>query len=526
MVITRAQRATGWNISLLCGSDRQRFAGLFHLPSPDGNTLTYRDIADELALCFQEPAATQGPGPRKGWHSIAFLPVGTVSRSLRPTSEEDTSASAHALICDLDEPVASPPLGPDNCVIGLHVVRHAGCTLDGAKPLGAHLDEGCAQHIPRPLARQDPRYLPPNKPSKDPRFTGLPYRKSKRALPSLQTPSKNIASDVASPASDLQGTADVDVTNLVTPPDTNMDIEGAKQVMVNFRPSCLTEGSVCVVTKKGQAWYPGSGLGPAIQACHVVSQQHYHTYPVGDDLARKPMDSPERLEAAWHRTWSAANGLLLSSHLHELFNDRLFSIHPDTLRVRAFVPYDLILEHHGLEAHLPPNIDRAALRHHYEMCCIENMMAVSPGPKDPPPSLPATPVSRIGPASSLGSGSCTPTAPASRDNSRKRPFRHGSHGDQSKNPRPQDSRPCDVDQLMHQPRQPRMVKREAPISGDDEAPDTKRRRPNGEDEELEYGDCDSESGFQNPDPNWEGCITPWNHESFLSSVDYILAGFR
>ncbi|RSL40482.1 hypothetical protein CEP54_016107, partial [Fusarium duplospermum] len=271
MAITRAQRAAGWNISLLCGSDRHRFAGLFH--HPGGTTLTYRDIANEIALCFQEPAATQGSGPGNGWHDIAFLPAGTASRFLQPTSEEDTSASTHALICGqhLDDPVASLPLGPDEDAIRLHVFRHVGCTLNGAKPLGAHLDEGCAQNIRRPPVRQDPRYLPPNKPSKDPRFTGLPYRKSKRALPSLRTPSKNVASDVASPASDLQETADVDVTNLVTPPNTNMDVEGAKQFMNNFRPSCLTEGSVCVVTGKGRAWHSGSGLGPGVQACHVCN---------------------------------------------------------------------------------------------------------------------------------------------------------------------------------------------------------------------------------------------------------------
>ncbi|UPL04367.1 hypothetical protein LCI18_015301 [Fusarium solani-melongenae] len=201
-------------------------------------------------------------------------------------------------------------------------------------------------------------------------------------------------------------------------------------------------------------------------------------------------------------------------YLHELFNARLFSIHPDTLRVRAFVPYDLILEHHGSRAHLPPNIDRRALGHHYEMCCIENMTAVLTGPIEQPPSLPGTPFSRMGSASSLGSGSHTPAAPGSRHDSRKRLFQHGRHGNQAKTPRSEDNRSCDTDQPMDQPHQPRMVKREAPIS-DDETPDAKRWRPSDEDEELEYCDCDG-----------QGYVTPCDHEDSLSSVNWTLVGFR
>ncbi|KAH6952123.1 hypothetical protein DER45DRAFT_577596 [Fusarium avenaceum] len=40
-----------------------------------------------------------------------------------------------------------------------------------------------------------------------------------------------------------------------------------------------------------------------------------------------------RLRETWMQTWSANNGILLLSHLHEAFNSRLTSIHPDTLAI-------------------------------------------------------------------------------------------------------------------------------------------------------------------------------------------------
>ncbi|KAJ4175597.1 hypothetical protein NW755_014845 [Fusarium falciforme] len=61
-----------------------------------------------------------------------------------------------------------------------------------------------------------------------------------------------------------------------------------------------------------------------------------------------------------------------------MFDTRLFRIHPKTLRIRVFIPYDVLLEYHGRIAKVPRSVDRAALRHHYEMCCIENMAAKMP----------------------------------------------------------------------------------------------------------------------------------------------------
>ncbi|KAH8751671.1 hypothetical protein F5883DRAFT_208510 [Diaporthe sp. PMI_573] len=39
------------------------------------------------------------------------------------------------------------------------------------------------------------------------------------------------------------------------------------------------------------------------------------------------------------------------------------------------MPYDLITDYHGKVAALPPETDLHALRHHYDMCCMENLAA-------------------------------------------------------------------------------------------------------------------------------------------------------
>lgn len=69
------------------------------------------------------------------------------------------------------------------------------------------------------------------------------------------------------------------------------------------------------------------------------------------------------------------NGLLLSATMHQCFDTRILLIDRDTGRIRAFMPYDLITDYYGKKANLPRGIDRRALRHHYDMCCMENMAA-------------------------------------------------------------------------------------------------------------------------------------------------------
>lgn len=75
------------------------------------------------------------------------------------------------------------------------------------------------------------------------------------------------------------------------------------------------------------------------------------------------------------KSWSASNGILLMSHLREAFELRLASIHPETLRIRAFVPYNAIAQYDGQNGFVPDTVNRGALKHHYEVCYVENMAA-------------------------------------------------------------------------------------------------------------------------------------------------------
>ncbi|TLD03619.1 uncharacterized protein PgNI_11644 [Pyricularia grisea] len=82
-----------------------------------------------------------------------------------------------------------------------------------------------------------------------------------------------------------------------------------------------------------------------------------------------------------------SNGLLIASHLHQCFDQRLFSIHPDTDIIRVFMPYSLLMQYHGRPAALPPGLSRRALRLQYDMCCIENFGAMYPMPSAPAPII-------------------------------------------------------------------------------------------------------------------------------------------
>lgn len=227
------------------------------------------------------------------------------------------------------------------------------------------------------------RYLPPKTSSSDPRFAVMPHRKTLKGRTGSLSP-KRPRSGSMSPTKDGSADADdVDISDMVMPATMDPEFAKARQYAASFRRSCLDNANVCAVSGKGQSWYFNSDTGPALQACHIVEQKHYHLYPRDEDEdededEEEVVDSTRRLQDLWERTWSSSNGILLLSHLHDLFDARLFSIHPDSHIIRAFVPYDVITEFHGKKAILPRDIDPHALQHHYDMCCIENMAAQFP----------------------------------------------------------------------------------------------------------------------------------------------------
>ncbi|KAK7430486.1 hypothetical protein QQZ08_003005 [Neonectria magnoliae] len=271
---------------------------------------------------------------------------------------------------DLNQPVSAPRFdyqsddASNRRLARFRIIRHRPCSLAPEEPLAVHITSGCANHIAVPARRHEPRYLPPKKASSDARFAAFPLRKTARMRRTSQSPSKRSASGSGSISPSKGDDEDEAVDDMVAPPKLNIAETYARQIIASFRasPSALVPAH-----------------GPALQACHIVPQQHYHLYPVpGFHDGPEDLVSPRRLAAAWERSWSPENGILLLSHLHELFDIRLVSIHPDSLRVRIFVPYDVLLDFHGRIATVPEDIDRMALRHHYDMCCIENMAAKMP----------------------------------------------------------------------------------------------------------------------------------------------------
>ncbi|RTE71303.1 hypothetical protein BHE90_014284 [Fusarium euwallaceae] len=388
--VTPAGRTLGWNIHFLAGRGRGHFAGLFH-PS-DSDLVTFRDVVDELRLCFEFPDSTSNSG---AWDQIAFGLIDSPS----PMNSCPALFSEEGL--DLPVPsVSTPDIRRPN-VLSFRIVHHAPCNLPSNSSLNKHLEglfkqstvppaqnanatvARCAQHVPQPVRRHERRYLPPKKPSPDPRYAIMPLRKTLKGKSRSASPPKHTMSGSVSPARDGAADADEeDITGMVAPPNMTLALDYARSTAAKFRSSCLQASNVCAVSGKGQSWYFTPAVGPALQACHIVKQQHYHLYPdheLEDDACLE--DSSRRLQQLWHSTWSASNGILLLTHLHDLFDARLFSIHPDTHRIRAFVPYDVLTEFHGRKAILPPIVDREALRHHYEMCCIENMAALTPYPE-------------------------------------------------------------------------------------------------------------------------------------------------
>ncbi|RSL83476.1 hypothetical protein CEP52_016709 [Fusarium oligoseptatum] len=470
-------RARGWNVHILSGSTGFNFAGLY---LHDGNdSIKWQHVLDELALCFDLPCS---------W-PFAFAFGGYLN------ADADTPATTLICDADFDQFVPSPPpsQSPEaRAIMRYHLVHHKPCAINNSSPFADHL-KGLYQD---PLVEKDPRYLPPKKPSTDTRITRLPLRRTVKAQKPSQSPKRKSGS--VSPVRDFLGDPSDD-SAMTAPPDMPITPEKARKTMDIFRASCLTAAVQCAVSARGRSWCPAPSFGPALQACHIVPQQHYHVYPDPDglsDLADTDVFySSSRLEEAWRNTWSADNGILLLCHLHDSFDQRLFSIHPDTLRIRAFVPYDVVLDYHGKKAQVPVNVDRGALRHHYEMCCIENMAAKAP----------------LMELSSIASGTVSPFAAGAEVPSLPSPRLHDTYGGAASSV--SQAAPGDPAK-RRRPGQDDDVELETPSLVDDMSPEEsprvcKRLRMSR----------DAVNGGETP-ASYTGCLTDENSVEFLADVNW------
>jgi hypothetical protein len=166
-----------------------------------------------------------------------------------------------------------------------------------------------------------------------------------------------------------------DIGNMTAPCSLAVKFKDAERIKEDFLSLILAYSDRCAISGLGQSWCFTLAIGPALQPCQIIPQNHYHLYPATLQAGGDPNAETHHMRA---QSWSAPNGILLMSHLREAFELRLVSIHPETLRIRAFVPYDAVTQYDGQKGIVPDNVYRGALRHHYDMCCIENMAALMP----------------------------------------------------------------------------------------------------------------------------------------------------
>ncbi|KAJ8122012.1 hypothetical protein O1611_g9951 [Lasiodiplodia mahajangana] len=490
--VTPGMRAAGWNVLFTIGPEKDpcAFAGIYQVVG--SNLVTFRDVCGELRLCFEFPnhvtrdesgnndeSSSNDDNP---WGDIAFALADRPDLSL----EMRGLSFVHGEL--LDKPVPSlPPIHPkQQDVLKYHIVSHKNCDILPSKPLSAHLKNGCAQHLPEPTRRYDPRYLMPNKGSSDSTIAG------KMLLPRMLKATRCLDDN------------DIEGIDMLAPKNLEINEEAAKRTQSSFRHNCLLRGTFCAVSRQGESWCLATSVGPGIQACHIVPQIQYHLYPTGDDITTIDT-SPRGLITAWEKTWSPNNGILLDKTLHELFNARLFSIHPTTFQIRTFVPYDKLIQYHGNRALVHPKTDIKALRHHYEMCCIENMAAEKPQLEEVP--LPST-----GTAPTRGEnklGMVMPSLPPTPGSE------VGRTGDpsQERAPNPSQSQSKDA------PGQDDLVEDAEAESGG-----YKRRR-------LECQVVDSQISprpcyYSEDEDTLEGFITPCNSRDFLANVNWELRKFQ
>ncbi|OAA65096.1 hypothetical protein LEL_10543 [Akanthomyces lecanii RCEF 1005] len=417
--VTASMRAVGWNVQFTIGpgSYPRAFAGIYQ--NPRVPTVNFGDVRDELALCFEfrtldqndnygnediedhvgrcntvnnrdgdggDNRGNRDTGGTSSWENIAFALTGWPAAEKSAATNEADRVQYPSWITqeNLDEIVPGELSNPQQRrTVTYHIVRHHHCRLPSGSLLEDHLRAKCAQHLPNPDRRRHPAYLPHNRTPSDSRLNVMPLRRRVKAR--SQSPPKRTASGATSPGKPTDD-ADGEYDNMVAPASMGIDMDEARRAVNDFRMACVNRATnpCCAVSGDGAPWCPGQPIGPGVQACHIVPQQHYHLYPVtnsappafeGDGSIE---DSPRRLREAWQNTWSSDNGILLIKHIHDFFDSRLFSIHPETSLIRVFVPYQALERYHGREAQISLNVDRNALRHHYDMCCIENMAARRP----------------------------------------------------------------------------------------------------------------------------------------------------
>jgi hypothetical protein len=124
--VTPPMRVHGWNVHLVAGADDFHFAGLYQVPG--SNLITFRDVIDEMRLCFDIP------GEEDPWETMAFMLA---------DSPDDVKRKLHTLVADEDLALPVPGLQGSSPkvqrIVTYHVILHKPCNISFDKPLEDHL---------------------------------------------------------------------------------------------------------------------------------------------------------------------------------------------------------------------------------------------------------------------------------------------------------------------------------------------------------------------------------------------------
>ncbi|OAA56398.1 hypothetical protein ISF_07466 [Cordyceps fumosorosea ARSEF 2679] len=151
----------------------------------------------------------------------------------------------------------------------------------------------CAHYLSDPRRFNHPSYLPYNKTQSDPRLSIMPLRRKLKAR--SQSPPKRSAG-LTSPSKPDDGDGDDDYANMIAPASLDINMDSAKKQVSDFRMECIAQSTCCAVSGDGEPWSSIQPIGPGVQACHIVPQQHFHLYPMEDGNGDSmPEDSAHRL---------------------------------------------------------------------------------------------------------------------------------------------------------------------------------------------------------------------------------------
>lgn len=133
-------------------------------------------------------------------------------------------------------------------------------------------------------------------------------------------------------------------------------------------------------SKRSARWPPFACC--AISGCKVYWKHGFAPglgcYHILDQSANS--DAAEGQISGEMSKGSRNNSIMMLSHIYDFWNAGLLAIHPETLRIRCFVPSDVISKYDDKAASFPNSEtpDRDCLRLHYEICVWVNMTACLP----------------------------------------------------------------------------------------------------------------------------------------------------